>query len=165
MSVLAWDMSPVRKPGAGIPTRRVASCCLEHAGQTSRVHALTWVPGSPLITNRFKDRRLPARLQRLEKLLEDTMIKITSVAADGLKAKSVVAMVAALAAGERDPGKLADLVKGPDREAATHQGKHGTEERTALAFVVGDGHRPELRELAEVTFGRVAPFIRVLRCL
>jgi hypothetical protein len=93
------------------------------------------------------------------------MIKITSVAADGLKAKSVVAMVAALAAGERDPGTLADLAKGPHREAATHQGKHGTEERTALAFVVGAGHRPELRELAEVTFGRVAPFIRVLRCL
>jgi hypothetical protein len=95
-------------------------------------------------------------LQRVEKLLEDAMIKVTSVAKDGMKAKSVVAMVAALAAGERDPGKLADLVKGPDREAATHQGKHGTEERTALAFVVGDGHRPELRELAEVTFGRVA---------
>jgi transposase len=54
-------------------------------------------------------------LQRLEKLLEDAMIKITSVASDGLKAKSVVAMVAALAAGERDPSKLADLAKGPLR--------------------------------------------------
>ena len=29
-------------------------------------------------------------LQRLEKLLEDAMVKITSVARDGLKAKSVV---------------------------------------------------------------------------
>ena len=48
-------------------------------------------------------------LQRLEKLLEDAMIKITSVASDGLKAKSVVAMVQALIAGERDPGTLADL--------------------------------------------------------
>src|SRR6266700_1097146 len=54
-------------------------------------------------------------LQRLEKLLEDAMIKITSVAADGMKAKSVVAMVAALAAGERDPRTLADLAKGPLR--------------------------------------------------
>ena len=54
-------------------------------------------------------------LQRLEKLLEDAMIKITSVAGDGLKAKSVVAMVAALAAGERDPRTLADLAKGPLR--------------------------------------------------
>lgn len=54
-------------------------------------------------------------LQRLEKLLEDAMIKITSVAKDGLKAKSVVAMVAALAAGERDPRTLAGLAKGPLR--------------------------------------------------
>ena len=43
------------------------------------------------------------------------MIKITSVARDGLKAKPVVAMVAALAAGERDPRTLADLAKGPLR--------------------------------------------------
>ena len=54
-------------------------------------------------------------LQRLEKLLEDAMVKITSVARDGLKAKSVVAMVAALVAGERDPRTLADLAKGPLR--------------------------------------------------
>jgi len=54
-------------------------------------------------------------LQRVEKLLEDAMIKITSVARDGMKAKSVVAMVAALAAGERDPRALADLAKGPLR--------------------------------------------------
>jgi transposase len=54
-------------------------------------------------------------LQRLEKLLEDAMVKITSVAKDGLKAKSVVAMVQALIAGERDPRTLADLAKGPLR--------------------------------------------------
>jgi len=54
-------------------------------------------------------------LQRLEKLLEDAMIKITAVARDGLKAKSVAAMVAALAAGQRDPAALADLAKGPLR--------------------------------------------------
>jgi hypothetical protein len=54
-------------------------------------------------------------LQRVEKLLEDAMIKITSVARDGMKAKSVVAMVAALAAGQRDPGALADLARGPLR--------------------------------------------------
>jgi hypothetical protein len=41
-------------------------------------------------------------LQRLEKLLEDAMVKITSVVSDGMKAKSAVAMVAALVAGERD---------------------------------------------------------------
>jgi hypothetical protein len=43
------------------------------------------------------------------------MVKITSVASDGLKAKSVVAMVQALIAGERDPAKIADLAKGPLR--------------------------------------------------
>ena len=51
-------------------------------------------------------------LQRLEKLLEDAMVKITSVASDGMKAQSSVAMVAALIAGERDPRKLADLARG-----------------------------------------------------
>jgi transposase len=54
-------------------------------------------------------------LQRLEKLLEDAMIKITAVARDGMKAKSVAAMVAALIAGERDPAALADLARGPLR--------------------------------------------------
>ncbi len=43
------------------------------------------------------------------------MIKITSVAADGMKAKSLVAMVQALIGGERDPRTLADLAKGPLR--------------------------------------------------
>ena len=51
-------------------------------------------------------------LQRLEKLLEDAMVKITSVAKEGMKAKSAVAMVAALIAGERDPRKLAELARG-----------------------------------------------------
>ena len=51
-------------------------------------------------------------LQRLEKLLEDAMVKITSVLSDGMKAKSAVAMVAALVAGERDPRAIADLAKG-----------------------------------------------------
>src|SRR5271157_764693 len=43
------------------------------------------------------------------------MVKITSVAKDGMKAKSAVAMVQALIAGERDPSKIADLAKGPLR--------------------------------------------------
>ena len=51
-------------------------------------------------------------LQRVEKLLEDAMIKITSVASAGMKSRSAVAMVAALAAGERDPRTLAGLAKG-----------------------------------------------------
>ena len=43
------------------------------------------------------------------------MIKITAVARDEMKAKSVVAMVAALIAGERDPRAIAELAKGPLR--------------------------------------------------
>ena len=43
------------------------------------------------------------------------MVKITSVVSDGMKAKSSVAMVQALIAGERDPRTLADLAKGPLR--------------------------------------------------
>jgi transposase len=54
-------------------------------------------------------------LQRLEKLLEDAMVKITSVTSKGMKAKSAVAMVQALIAGVRDPHVLADLAKGPLR--------------------------------------------------
>jgi transposase len=51
----------------------------------------------------------------VEKLLEDAMVKITSVVSDGMKAKSAVAMVQALIAGERDPRKIAELAKGPLR--------------------------------------------------
>ena len=54
------------------------------------------------------------------------MIKITSVARDGMKAKSVVAMVAALAAGERDPRTLADLAKGPLRAKRDRSPRHWT---------------------------------------
>jgi transposase len=49
--------------------------------------------------------------QRLEKLLEDALIKLSSVATDllGLSAR---AMIEALIAGERDPKVLADLARG-----------------------------------------------------
>ena len=49
--------------------------------------------------------------QRLEKLLEDALIKVSSVAST-LDTLSVRAMVEALIAGERDPGVLAGLAKG-----------------------------------------------------
>ena len=47
----------------------------------------------------------------------EAMVKITSVVSDGMKAKSSVAMVQALIAGERDPRKIADLARG--RRAAS----------------------------------------------
>ena len=49
--------------------------------------------------------------QRLEKLLEDALIKVSSVASK-LDTASVRAMVEALIAGERDPRVLAGLAKG-----------------------------------------------------
>ncbi len=49
--------------------------------------------------------------QRLEKLLEDALIKLSSVAAD-LLGVSARAMIEALIAGERDPKVLADLARG-----------------------------------------------------
>ena len=48
--------------------------------------------------------------QRLEKLLEDAGIKLTSVATD-ISGVSGRAMLEALIAGQRDPAALADLAK------------------------------------------------------
>ena len=48
---------------------------------------------------------------RLEKLLEDALIKVSSVASS-LDTKSVRDMIEALIAGERDPGVLAGLARG-----------------------------------------------------
>ncbi len=52
--------------------------------------------------------------QRLEKLLEDALIKLSSVASDILGV-SGRAMIEALIAGERDPELLAELARGPMR--------------------------------------------------
>ncbi len=49
-------------------------------------------------------------VQRLEKLLEDAGIKLSSVATD-IVGVSGRAMIGALIAGERDPGQLADLAR------------------------------------------------------
>src|SRR6185295_19305396 len=52
----------------------------------------------------------PEPIQRLEKLLEDAGIKLSSVAAD-LNGASSRAMLEALLAGETDPAAMADLAK------------------------------------------------------
>ncbi len=49
--------------------------------------------------------------QRLEKLLEDALLKVSAVAST-LDTKSVRAMLEALIAGERDPKVLAGLARG-----------------------------------------------------
>ena len=50
-------------------------------------------------------------VQRLEKLLEDALIKLSTVATD-IMGVSGRAMIEALIAGERDPRRLADLARG-----------------------------------------------------
>ncbi len=76
--------------------------------------------------------------QRLEKLLEDALIKVSSVASrlDGL---SVRDMLEALIAGERDPHRLADLARG--RLKAKHS--------ALIAALDGrfDAHHAELTRL------------------
>ena len=52
-----------------------------------------------------------AEKQRVEKLLEDALIKLSSVVSD-LFGVSGRAMMAALITGERDPGVLANLARG-----------------------------------------------------
>lgn len=52
--------------------------------------------------------------QRLEKLLEDALIKVTTVASK-INTKSVRDMIDALITGERDPQRLADLARGTMR--------------------------------------------------
>src|SRR6266513_2958807 len=49
--------------------------------------------------------------QRLEKLLEDALIKVTTVASR-IDTMSVRDMIEALIAGQRDPHRLADLARG-----------------------------------------------------
>jgi transposase len=64
--------------------------------------------------NRYRRTQINARateIQRLERLLQDAGIKLSSVASR-VWSKSAAAMVEALIAGERDPAKLAELAKG-----------------------------------------------------
>jgi transposase len=53
--------------------------------------------------------------QRLEKLLEDALCKVSSVVSKMAGSVSVRAMLEAMIAGETDPQALADLAKGPMR--------------------------------------------------
>jgi transposase len=78
------------------------------------------------------------QVQRLEKLLEDALIKLSSVVSD-ITGVSARAMIGALIAGERDPRVLAELARGPMR------GK-----RAALVEALTgrfDDHHAELAEL------------------
>jgi transposase len=78
----------------------------------------SFVPPKPIRQlrelTRYRKRQIDMRVaevQRLEKLLQDAGIKLTSVASKVLTA-SGRAMIEALIAGERDPAVLAELAKG-----------------------------------------------------
>jgi transposase len=78
----------------------------------------SFVPPAPIRElrdlTRYRKRLIQAHsaeCQRIQKTLEDAGIKLDSVATDVLGA-SGRAMLAALVAGERDPGVLAELAKG-----------------------------------------------------
>jgi transposase len=64
--------------------------------------------------NRYRQTQIRVRaaeIQRLERLLQDAGIKLTSVASR-VWSKSAAAMIEALIAGQRDPAQLAELAKG-----------------------------------------------------
>ena len=81
--------------------------------------------------------------QRLEKLLEDALIKVTTVAST-ISTVSVRDMIDALIRGERDPHRLADLARG------TMRGKHRDLVR-ALDGRFDDHHA----ELAGILLGQI----------
>src|SRR6266568_3197529 len=131
------------RPGAA--QDRPAGCGL--AGEADRAgHAAAQLRAPAEIRQLRDDTRLRADLtqerarywQRLEKLLEDALIKVSSVAStlDGL---SVRDMLEALIAGERDPRVLAGLARGKLKA------KHG-----ALAEALAgrfDDHHAELARM------------------
>jgi transposase len=103
-------------------------------------------------------------VQRLDKVLQDAGVKLSSVASD-LQGKSARAMLAALVAGERDPQVLAELARGtmrkkiPDLEHAL-VGRFGAHHallvRTILAKV--DFLDAAITELSEEIAEVIAPF-------
>src|SRR5512132_623966 len=70
----------------------------------------SFVPPAPIRVLRDLTRARTIEIQRLEKLLEDTGIKLSAVASN-IVGVSGRAMLEALIAGERDPVVLADLAK------------------------------------------------------
>jgi transposase len=78
------------------------------------------------------------QVQRLEKLLEDALIKLSSVVSD-ITGVSARAMIDALIGGERDPRVLAELARGPMR------GKRGA----LIEALTGrfDDHHAELAQM------------------
>ena len=93
---------------------------------------------------RYRKTQIDARareIQRLEKVLQDACVKLTSVAST-VWSKSSRAMIEALIAGERDPVVLADMAKGRMRaKARSARRRVGCELAAASQCPRGAGHR------------------------
>jgi transposase len=102
--------------------------------------------------------------QRIEKLLEDALIKISSVLTDALGV-SGRAMIEALIAGQRNPRALAELAKGRarSRRADLEQALHGrfTDHHAQLARMLL-GQLDELTARIEEVTGLLDAAIRAL---
>jgi transposase len=75
-----------------------------------------------------------AEWQRLEKLLEDALVKLSSVVSELPGNKTARAIIEALTGGQRDPAALAGLAKGPLR------GRRGDLERALDGMAFGAHH-------------------------
>lgn len=116
---------------------------------------------------RYRKTQVDARtkeIQRLEKVLQDAGLKLTSVAS-GVWSKSSRAMIEALIAGERDPEVLAEMAKGPmrrkiDRLGVALEGNFGRHHALLCRQIID--HLDFLdRSIAALTAdicGRLAPF-------
>jgi transposase len=105
-----------------------------------------------------------AEKQRVEKLLEDAQIKLSVVASD-IFGVSGRAMLAALLAGERDPGVLAELARGRMRAKRSHlveaftgrfSDHHGFLLATMLSRI--DQASADIAELEAHIEAEIAPF-------
>lgn len=110
-------------------------------------------------------------VQRLEKVLQDAGIKLSSVASKVLGA-STRAMVEALIAGEADPGVLASLARGRMRSkipaltealAGRFRAHHGAVARQILDHI--DFLDRSIAALDEEVTARIAPFERAVAIL
>src|SRR5512133_2032691 len=125
----------------------------------------SFVPPPPIRAlgelTRYRKTQVDARaaeIQRLEKLLQDAGIKLTSVASKVLT-QSGRAMIEALIAGQRDPAALAGLAKGklrpkiPQLTAALH-GHFGEHHAIAAARILA--HLDFLDDAIAVLDGQIA---------
>lgn len=131
----------------------------------------SFVPPQPIRElrelTRYRKTQVEARsreIQRLEKVLQDACVKLTSVTSR-VWSKSSRAMIEALIAGERDPAVLADLAKGRMRSkkdgltealAANWRPHHSSVARRIIAHI--DFLDATINELSGEIAERVVPF-------